>query len=363
MLFRVSAALLLWISIASSSPLTKRLQVPDNTDIYVPDGNGNLVKGPIAASPDGTPAPFDVVYQNDGACDGRTQSGGSGLFSIKVQFCNQQTAIVYGPAVKISPDIDCVGLASCAQTHTQSFTTTSSFAINGGIDVPLATEAIKVTAKLAVTKTWTDSSTQSDAFTFTPKPGAKGHMVFFPYIQKACGYAVQTKQLIPLSPFFPYSPPEISNYDAVSCGSTPLLLSNGQPDGVYSFCDIKRLAPGNSYTREITDPLYDYREERQTAMHLLMKCGRFKDLRRQELSGIPGRSDLRAILNGRKAVTKAINFMEQTQILGQFRIIELTKPSTGEIEGMTTQEQQKRLPRSLIDSLKGTKHFLKRICK
>ncbi|KAI9865212.1 MAG: hypothetical protein M1813_002532 [Trichoglossum hirsutum] len=232
MLFRVSAALLLWISIASSSPLTKRIQAPANTDIYVPDGNGNLVPGAIPASPDGTTGPFDVVYQNDGPCDSRGQKGGSGLFNDEVQFCNQQTAIIYGPAIKISPDIDCVGLNSCAQTHTQTFTTTSSFAINAGIDIPLATEAIKVTAKLAVTKTWTDTSTQSDAFTFTPKSGAKGHMVFFPYMQKACGYAVQTKQVIPLPPLFPYNPPEISNYDAISCGSTPLLLSTGQPDGV-----------------------------------------------------------------------------------------------------------------------------------
>ena len=73
---------------------------------------------------------------------------------------------------------------------------------------------------------------------------------------------------------------------------------------------------------EITDPQCVCGEGRQTVMHVLMRCRRFKDLRRQELSGIPGRSDLRAILNERKAATKAINFMEQTQILGQFRIME-----------------------------------------
>jgi hypothetical protein len=63
-------------------------------------------------------------------------------------------------------------------------------------------------------------------------------------------------------------------------------------------------------------------EGRQTVMHVLMGCRRFQDLRRQELSGIPGQNDLRAILNERKAATKATNFMEQTQILGQFRIME-----------------------------------------
>jgi len=80
---------------------------------------------------------------------------------------------------------------------------------------------------------------------------------------------------------------------------------------------------------EITDPQCDCGEGRQTVMHVLMRCRSFKNLRRQELSGIPGRNNLRAILNEREAATKAVNFMEQTQILGQFRIIEETKPSTG----------------------------------
>lgn len=73
---------------------------------------------------------------------------------------------------------------------------------------------------------------------------------------------------------------------------------------------------------EVTDPQCICGEGRQTVMHALTRCRRFNDLRRQELSGIPGRGNLRAILNERKAATKAINFMEQTQILGQFRIME-----------------------------------------
>jgi ribonuclease HI len=73
---------------------------------------------------------------------------------------------------------------------------------------------------------------------------------------------------------------------------------------------------------DVTHPRYACGEGRETVMHVLMRCRRFKDLRRQELSGTPGRSDLRAILNEHKAATKAINFMEQTQILRQFRIME-----------------------------------------
>jgi hypothetical protein len=44
---------------------------------------------------------------------------------------------------------------------------------------------------------------------------------------------------------------------------------------------------------EIIDPRCVCGEGRQTVMHVLMRCRRFKDLRRQELSGVPGRSDLR----------------------------------------------------------------------
>ena len=73
---------------------------------------------------------------------------------------------------------------------------------------------------------------------------------------------------------------------------------------------------------EITDLHCVCGEGRQTVMHVLMRCRRFQDLRRKELSGILGQSDLRAILNERKAATKAIYFIEQTQILRQFRIIE-----------------------------------------
>jgi hypothetical protein len=73
---------------------------------------------------------------------------------------------------------------------------------------------------------------------------------------------------------------------------------------------------------EITDPYCVCGEGRQTVMHVLTRCRRLNDLRRQELSGIPGRSNLRAILNEPKVATKAINFVEQTQILGQFQIIE-----------------------------------------
>ena len=52
--------------------------------------------------------------------------------------------------------------------------------------------------------------------------------------------------------------------------------------------------------------------------HVLLRCRNYRDLRRK-VFGIRGRMDLRAILNESKSATKAIRFMEQTHLLGQFR--------------------------------------------
>ncbi len=72
---------------------------------------------------------------------------------------------------------------------------------------------------------------------------------------------------------------------------------------------------------EFNSPYCECREGRQTVAYILMRCRKFRDIRRRELSGI-GRLDLRAILNEHKLATKAIRFIEQTQILEQFRTVE-----------------------------------------
>nr|XP_036581842.1 zinc knuckle [Colletotrichum truncatum]KAF6790285.1 zinc knuckle [Colletotrichum truncatum] len=76
----------------------------------------------------------------------------------------------------------------------------------------------------------------------------------------------------------------------------------------------------NRRVPDATDANCQCREGRQTVSHVLLRCRRFRQLRRQELGAIPGRHNLRVVLNERKAAAKAIRFMEQTEILGQFRI-------------------------------------------
>jgi hypothetical protein len=219
--------------------LAKRDQLA-NTDIWVPitSGGGSLVPAgsalatlgtPENNSPDGTPAPYDILFRSDGTCDTGSKTS-NGIKVTTSKFCNQQTAVVYGQAMKVSPDIDCSGLQSCSESHTSSFTTSSSHSINPSVDANLGFQAIKIAAKFSGTISWTDSSTQTNAFSFTPRPGSKGHMLFFPYMVKACGFILQTVTINPI----PSWPPivQTEGYDPMACGYTPLLLPSGQPDGV-----------------------------------------------------------------------------------------------------------------------------------
>ena len=69
---------------------------------------------------------------------------------------------------------------------------------------------------------------------------------------------------------------------------------------------------------EFDDPGCDCGEGRQTVDHVLLRCRTYNDLRRR-VFGRGRRIDLRAVLNEPKLVTKAIKFIEQTRLLGQFR--------------------------------------------
>ncbi|PQE05356.1 zinc knuckle protein [Rutstroemia sp. NJR-2017a BBW] len=92
---------------------------------------------------------------------------------------------------------------------------------------------------------------------------------------------------------------------------------------------------------EFDDPGCDCGEGRQTVSHILLRCRNYRDLRRREF-GIQGRMDLRAILNESKSATKAIRFMEQTHLLGQFRRCGAVQKGEvehwGETEGIGTRD-------------------------
>jgi hypothetical protein len=92
---------------------------------------------------------------------------------------------------------------------------------------------------------------------------------------------------------------------------------------------------------EVDDLGCDCGEGRQTVDHVLLRCRTYNDIRRR-VFGREGQIDLRATLNEPKLVTKAIRFMEQTRLLGQFQRCDAAQRDEvehwGETEGTETRD-------------------------
>jgi hypothetical protein len=68
---------------------------------------------------------------------------------------------------------------------------------------------------------------------------------------------------------------------------------------------------------DVTSPRCDCGERRQTVAYILLRCRTYKDLRNRIFSNLSGRDSLWTILSTPQLATRAIKFIEQTQILGQ----------------------------------------------
>jgi hypothetical protein len=76
----------------------------------------------------------------------------------------------------------------------------------------------------------------------------------------------------------------------------------------------------NRHVPDITSPGCSCGERRQTVAHVILRCSKYKDLRKRIFANLSGRHSLRTILSTPQLATKAIEYMEQTQILGQVGI-------------------------------------------
>lgn len=83
--------------------------------------------------------------------------------------------------------------------------------------------------------------------------------------------------------------------------------------GLRHFLFARRL-PG------ITSSRYQCGERRQTVALVLLRCRKLRNLRNQAFGNLPGRHNLQTILSKPQLATKAIQFIEQAQILGLIRI-------------------------------------------
>jgi ribonuclease HI len=76
----------------------------------------------------------------------------------------------------------------------------------------------------------------------------------------------------------------------------------------------------NQHVPDIPSPGCSCGERRQTVVHVILRCSKYKDLRNRIFANLSGRHSLRTILSTPQLATKAIEYMEQTQILGQVGI-------------------------------------------
>lgn len=192
-----------------------------NLDILVPDGD-TLVRG-VSATSAGDFHPGDKTFIGDGSCKYQLTIP---WLTCKPNFCSVQTIAVAGVPIQASPDIDCSGVQSCSETHTQSVTVTSTTAITGSVSVAngdVISKAIKATASLGGGVTWSDSATTTTTFSFTPNPRDKGHIMFVPYMLEACGtyYTFFDDLICSVSEFVP-----------MSCAQTPFKIGSGEAAGV-----------------------------------------------------------------------------------------------------------------------------------
>jgi hypothetical protein len=76
----------------------------------------------------------------------------------------------------------------------------------------------------------------------------------------------------------------------------------------------------NQHVLDITSPSYSCGERQQTVTHVLLRCSKHKDLQNHIFANLSRRHSLRAILSTPQLATKAIKYIEQTQILRQVGI-------------------------------------------
>jgi hypothetical protein len=76
----------------------------------------------------------------------------------------------------------------------------------------------------------------------------------------------------------------------------------------------------NQRVLDVTSSRCECGERRQTVTHILLCCRRYKDLWNRIFANLSGQHSLRTILSTPQLATKAIEYIEQTQILGQVGI-------------------------------------------
>jgi hypothetical protein len=101
------------------------------------------------------------------------------------------------------------------------------------------------------------------------------------------------------------------NYEGLTKRESALLVQlRTEKIGLNNFLFAQRVP-------DVTSPRCDCGARRQTVAHILLHCSKHRNLRNRIFANLSGRDNIRAILGTPQLATKAIQYIEQTQILGQ----------------------------------------------
>ncbi|KAH7407406.1 hypothetical protein BKA64DRAFT_705814 [Cadophora sp. MPI-SDFR-AT-0126] len=216
----------------TSPNLTRRINT-SNLDILTPDSSGNLVRSALSITSQ-QPVPGDVTYIGTGQCKSSTFYLSTLSCTL---FCTTQTVVVAAQPVKASADIVCT-TNTCGIALSQSVTVSDSTTVSGSFSAG-AGNTIKGQAQLGGSRTWSNSATASNTYTFSPTNGDVGYIIFVPYMLEACGTFTEFHwDLFCHDWNYNYdSWVQPIHFDPMSCGQTPLTLQGGNADGAYSFCN------------------------------------------------------------------------------------------------------------------------------
>jgi hypothetical protein len=225
-------------SLDISPSIERRTPNMDNLDILLHDGNGTLVRPSQDQRRDMLDKrqnPGQVTYVGDGQCRYAKQADGNTC----VLFCNAQTSIVNGSPQTVSADVDCT-VNTCSTAHAYSVTVTDTNSISLTIQVKYAKNGIEGQAQLGYSHTWSTAVSTTNTYTFAPSNGDKGHVIFVPYMEEACGslttfefsgeyyecldYTNNRRDGVNYNHVLGYSP--------MSCGQTGIKLQDGSANGV-----------------------------------------------------------------------------------------------------------------------------------
>ncbi|KAF2733345.1 hypothetical protein EJ04DRAFT_577665 [Polyplosphaeria fusca] len=209
----------------------------DGANLLIPDENGVLQyasRSQLQVRRDAARAQLETSHQlhKRDKCD-------DGIFTGSIlncqQYCERQVSDVVGDPVKVSSGINCNVGDVCDIAHADAVTITEGFTISIGGSSPAGAEGNGILSG-SVSFSWSKAETTTDTWTFHPKNGDVGYIVFRPKFKQSTGIFQQWYHY-ESSDAFDVQCMDPIEQDTNASGRSPRKLDSGKADGEYSFCN------------------------------------------------------------------------------------------------------------------------------